>query len=878
VRVLGWTSGLLRRSLPAVSGAALAIGLAVAFVASLASFVTASRADLATRAAGHLPVDWQVQVTAQGDVAEVDGLTAALPDLRARRPVDYATVPALQAAGPDGTRTTGQAEVVSLPADYAGTFPGELRSLVGATSGVLVAQQTAANLAVVPGDSFSVQRPDGTAVVLTVDGVVEMPAADSFFQVVGAPADAGATAPPDNVVLLPPDRFPAVAGGVEVVHQIHVGLDHAALPADPAAAATTVQRRANHLEVAVAGGALIGDNLGAALDAAREDALYSLLLVLLLGVPGVALATVVAGLVVALRGERRRREVALLRLRGATPGAVLALVGGEVALSAVLGCGLGLLGALVAVRFALPPGTRLGMVGLLLGLGAGVAVAVVTQLGPAAWAVFRGPAGNVREAAAGTVSMRNPWPLRLGLDVLLLVGAAVTFWLTARGGYQVVLAPEGEPSTSVDYAALLAPALAWPGLALLVWRVTAAVLSRRTGRLSRDTPGRAPELAAASVRRRRQVIARGATGLAVALGLAASTAVFTATYDQQATLDVALTVGADVAVTEPPGAAVPPSAAADLARAAGARAVEPLIHRFAYVGPDLQDLYGIDPAGIGRVAPLQDSFTPGSTIAEALGTLARTADGVLLSAETLQDYQLHPGDPVRLRLQTGPDRAYRPVDFHVVGLIVEFPTAPRDSFVVANSDYLAAQTGSDAVGTFLVSSADPVRTAAAMQELVAGSGASVSDVQSARSTVTSATGLAAADLRGLSRLELGFGVLLALACSALALLLGVAQRRRALVLLAALGATPRQRGRFLSAEASGLLFGGLLGGLAVAATISYLLVKVLTGIFDPPPSSAAVPLGYLAALAGAVVVASVAVVAAVGRLVSRAGPAELRDL
>jgi putative ABC transport system permease protein len=882
--VLGWTFGLVRRSLPAVAGAALAIGLAVAFVASLTSFVAASRADLTSRAAGRLPVDWQVQVTAYGDVAEVDRQTAALPDLRAHRPVDYAAVPGLEAAGAAGTRTTGQAQVVSLPADYAGTFPGEIRPLVGATTGVLLTQQTAANLAVVPGDRFSVQRPDGSLAILTVDGVVELPAADSFFQVVGAPANAGATAPPDNVVLVPPDRFPAVTAGSPVVHQIHIGFDHAALPADPAAAAIAVQQRANHLEVAVAGGALIGDNLGAALSAARQDALYSLLLVLLLGAPGVALATVVAALVVALRGERRRREVALLRLRGATPGSVLALVGGETALSAVLGGALGLLGALAAVRLALPAGARLGTGGALLGLGAGVAVAVATQLGPAAWGMLRGGGGggggggSVRVAAAGTLSVRSPWPLHIGLDVLLLAGAAVTFWLTSRGGYQVVLAPEGVTSTSVNYAALLAPALAWPGLALLVWRITAAALSRRTGRLARDTPGRAPELTAASLRRRRQVVARGATGLAVALGLAASTAVFTATYDKQATLDVALTVGADVAVTEPPGSAVPPSAAAGLAQAPGVRAVEPLVHRFAYVGPDLQDVYGIDPAGIERVAPLRDSFTPGSTIRQALDTLGRTPDGVLLSAETLHDYQLRPGDLVRLRLQTGTDRAYRPVDFHVVGLVTEFPTAPKDSFIVANAGYLAAQTGSDLVGTFLISSSDPVGTAAAVRDQVAGSGAIVSDVQSARSTVTSATGLAAADLGGLSRLELGFGVLLALACSALALLLGVAQRRRALVLLAALGATARQRGRFLSADAWGLLVGGLLGGVAVAATISYLLVKVLTGIFDPPPSSAALPLGYLTALAGVVVVASVAVVAAVGRLASRAGPAELRDL
>ena len=268
----------------------------------------------------------------------------------------------------------------------------------------------------------------------------------------------------------------------------------------------------------------------------------------------------------------------------------------------------------------------------------------------------------------------------------------------------MVLAPEGVPQTAVSYAALLAPGLAWPGLALLVWRVTAAVLSRRTGRRSGDGGGRAPELVAASLRRRRQIVARGATGLAVAVGLAASTAVFTSTYDQQATLDVALTVGSAVAVTEPPGSSVPPSTAATHARAPGVRDVEPLVHRFAYVGPDLQDLYGVDPTTIGQVAPLLDSFTPGSTIDRAMAALGRTPDGVLLSAETLADYQLHPGDLVRLQLQTGPDRAYQPVDFHVLGRIDEFPTAPKDSFLVANSTYVAAQTGSDAVSTFLISS------------------------------------------------------------------------------------------------------------------------------------------------------------------------------
>ncbi len=114
-----------------------------------------------------------------------------------------------------------------------------------------------------------------------------------------------------------------------------------------------------------------------------------------------------------------------------------------------------------------------------------------------------------------------PWPLRLGLDLVLLVAAAVVFWLTARGRYQVVVVPEA-CLAAVTYAALLGAALAWPGLALFVWRIGILVLGRRTGRLQRDRAGRAPELEAAAVRRRRRTIARRAADLAVALGLVAS--------------------------------------------------------------------------------------------------------------------------------------------------------------------------------------------------------------------------------------------------------------------------------------------------------------------------------------------------------------------
>jgi putative ABC transport system permease protein len=877
MRTVRWLAGLVRRRPVELFVSALSITLTVAFVAALGAFVTQSQQALTVRAAASVPVDWQVQVTPQGTVGAVLAQVGRLPGVRTIEQVSFARVQSLQATGAGGTRTTGSAYVVSISGSYARTFPGELRPLLGSGTGSLLFQQTAANLAAAPGSRIWVQTTSART-PLNVDGVVDLPAEDSLFQVVGLAPGAGASAPPDNVLLVSPAVFKAVVGSSAVVHQLHVGFDHRSLPSDPQTAAIQVQGMANHLQAAVAGGALIGDNLGTALTLAGQDARYASLLFLLLGIPGLALAAIVAGLVVALRSQRRGREIALLRLRGATAVQVVWLTAWEAVLVVVAGSAIGVPLALLAIRLALPSGTALAAGWTIAGILAGLVIALATQIGPLVRMSFGPNRSALTVPATATAPTGQPWPLRVGLDAILLVGSGIGFALAARGGYQVVLAPEGIPQSQINYGALTGPALAWPGLALLVWRVTAWAASRRSGRWA-GRPDSAPELRAAVIRQRRRAIAQGAASLSVALGLAISTAIFTATYDTQARLDVALTVGSDVAVVEPPGSTVGPEGAALLAGAPGVRSIEPLQHRFGYVGPDLQDLFGVNAHTFARSAPLQDAFVPGSTIAATMARLVATPDGVLLSAETLHDYQLHAGDSIRIRIQTGKDHAYRPVGFHVVGQVAEWPTAPKDSFIVANAGYLSQQSGSTAVSTFLVATNSPAATATALRtRLGATSGASVTDISQAGAHVTSASGLAGTDLSGLSRLELGFGVILALACSGLALVGGIIQRRRALVLLAALGATARQRGRFLADEAAMMVGAGILGGAVIGTVVAYLLVKTLTGIFDPAPAAATVPWGYLVWLVGLVSGVTVLVVTVMGRLVARAGPQELRDL
>lgn len=879
MRAISWLQGLIRRRPLEILIAAISLALTVAFVASIGAFVTQSRTALTVRAAASVPVDWQIQVSPQGSVADVTAAAKTLPNLQSLQQVSYAKVDALRSSSGQGVRKTGSAYVVGISPGYAATFPAEIRQLLGSSGTTMLFQQTAANLAAKPGSHIQILTPGRTRDI-TVDQIIDLPFADSLFQIVGLAPGAGASAPPDNVLLVSQAAFPGLVGKTPVVHQLHLGFAHDALPSDPQTAALEVQAQGNHFQVAVAGGALIGDNLGTALVAAGEDASYANLLFLLLGLPGLALAAIVAGLVVSLRSDRRRREIALLRLRGATTAQIGRIVGAEAMVTAAVGVILGIPLAALAIWLALPVGATLTLGWTVAAILVGMVLALITQGGPVVRLALGRTRTSVAAEASRALDISTPWPLRIGLDVLLLVGAGVAFALTARSGYRVVLAPEGIPQAQVNYAALLGPALAWPGLALLVWRLSALTAGRRAGRWMRAQVGRAPELEVAAVRRRRRVIARGAAGLATALGLAVSTAVFTATYQAQARVDVALTVGSDVAVVEPPGSAVGPGGGAALAGVPGVQAVEPLQHRFAYVGPDLQDVYGVKAATFARAAPLQDAFVPGSTVADSLAALQATPDGVLLSAETLHDYQLHPGDLIKLRLQTGKDRAYRPIDFHVIGQVTEWPTAPKDSFIVANADYLAQTTGSDAVSTFLIATDQPASTAAAVQSYLAdtGSTARVLDTASGGARVTSATGLAATDLSGLSRLELAFGLVFAIACSGLALLGGILERRRALVLLAALGADARQRGRFLGAEARVLIACGVAGGAVIGAAIATLLIKVLTGIFDPPPALPTIPWAYLIGLLLVVAGVTVAVVSGAGRLVARAGPSELRDL
>jgi putative ABC transport system permease protein len=138
--------------------------------------------------------------------------------------------------------------------------------------------------------------------------------------------------------------------------------------------------------------------------------------------------------------------------------------------------------------------------------------------------------------------------------------------------------------------------------------------------------------------------------------------------------------------------------------------------------------------------------------------------------------------------------------------------------------------------------------------------------------------LTAVDLGGLTRVELGYAVVLAAAAAGLVLALGLAERRRSFAIIAALGARSRQLGVFVWGEAVVVAVAGLSTGAAGGWLLAHMLVKVLTGVFDPPPSQLQLPWVYVSAVA-VLAVASIAV-AAEGTIRAARRPAVelLRDL
>src|SRR4029077_10573012 len=366
-----------------------------------------------------------------------------------------------------------------------------------------------------------------------------------------------------------------------------------------------------------------------------------------------------------------------------------------------------------------------------------------------------------------------------------------------------------------------------------------------------------PGLLLVSASRRGAAINRGLVVLGLLFAFGVELGLFTATYDQQARVDAQLTLGADVVVTAPPGVVAAHGLERTVGRVPGVTGTSAIDHSYAYVGPDLQDTFGVDPRTITRATTLRDSYFLGGSAKTMLGRLRARPDAILVSLETINDYSLHPGDLLKLRVLDRSSGRFRVARFHVAGVVQEFPGAPRDSFMVANRTYLEQLThdrGPNVI--FARAPGNPVPVARRVAAATRSAGGSVEDLR--HQTAQTVSSITTVDLSGIGKIEEAFALGLAAASMLLFVAVALAERRLELATMAALGAPLRAIAAFLWSEALIVL----AAAIALAALLGWLLAEMLVAmlrhVFDPPPDHLAAPWLFLGALAAAATVGGLA--------------------
>ena len=880
-------AGLLRspgRTLTRV----VVLAAATALLGAMILFIGNSLQTMASSAVDSVPLDWQGPALSGPQAQKLASAVGRQPGVAQASPTATAPLAGAISIGPEGTTRSGSGSVLAIPANYLSRIQ-TFHMLQGAVKPgqVVLDQQMAATLQARIGGKVRLQPARGqTPIPYTVSGVAIVTSADVLFQPLNPALGPTPAQPPANIAILPFGTFaktyapalkaivPASVGSnvqpgaqTGVQWQVQAQLDPGPLSSgSPTSAYNLANQTRSRVERSLPGQIQFVDNLAESLNTAAGDALYAEALFIMLAAPGALIALGLAYLAALGTVERDRRDLALLRARGATRRDLLAMAGVE---SAAIGLLAGLAGA--GLAFLAVSAVVKGGVGLTPGRGAITVVACVLLAIAGAAAARIGASISVLRASVADsrrVSRREGTPLwqRLYLDWGALAISGLIYWLTASTGFSAVVNPDSNPTLSLSIYMFFAPALLWIGATLLLVRLRGRGLAWLARRAAGKRAGSERGFLLASAGRRGAAINRGLVVVGLLLAFGVNLGIFSATYNQQSTVDAQLTLGADVTVTAPPGTVRSAHLAARISAVPGVRATTALDHSYAYIGPDLQDIYGINASTFTSATTLRDSYFIGESASSAIAKLKSTPDGILVGKETITDYSLKPGDLLRLRVLNHTNGKFQVVPFHVIGVVQEFPSAPKDSFMVTNLAYLEhASHGSGPNVVFAKASGGIGGTAAAVAAATKGSGTAVKNIEQ-QSQVTSSS-ITTVNLSGISHIEQLFAIVLAAGATGLFVALGVAERKHEFATMAALGAPLRQVASFLWSEVVAVLGVGLVLAAGLGFVLSEMLVAMLQHVFDPPPDTLAIPWEFLGGLAGGAILGGlIATALAIGTL------------
>ncbi|MGA9350097.1 MAG: FtsX-like permease family protein [Anaerolineae bacterium] len=912
-----------RRSGTYLFGLALAVGL----FAGILFFVDATARQMTAVALAPVRLDIVAHATTPDvDVAQAAATLSTQRGFAAAEPVAVADFASATKVG--GTQPSPAGRMFALAPSYWQTFD-LLQMSAGRfdASGAAVSEAMAIAQNLHVGDALQLafaglEQP----IKLTVTGIVNMGNADALFttateaenavvaDVVFVDLDwfrAHLQAPLAALVANPPASL--APGAIILDPQVHVKIDRTQLLADPARAVLQTDALRRQVERLFPGQLKAVNNLSGAFKVAQADVLSAKILFIFLGLPGVALAAYLSRFAAELFAEAQRREIGLLRTRGATPGQIAAIVAASSVLLAVGGSALGLVfgilsllvsGGAPAASWLNPfaPGFDWALFGQSAGVAflAGLALTFLAAFLPTFGALRR---EIVQERRVVRRVEAAPFWRHVYLDVILLGAAAVVLVVTQlNGGFK----PSGSEGTaiSLSFYIFLAPFFAWIGLTLLTLRLVEgglAAAARPLAAFFSRLFGEIGEVAGKSVARRAARVSAATTVIALTLSFGVSLALFQQTYTREKQLDAQYVVGADIRFTPALNTPQLPELGAQL-HIPGVTGVTAVARDTqALVGLEKNTVYGIDVASFRQVAYLPDSFfvdgaaqrtvdaltnhttnyAPGSA-RRTLDALANTPNGVIISVEQAEKYAIFVGDPVLLRLYNRNTQTYADVRAQAVGLFIYFPTSAQDSDFILNRDFMTASSGSPAMDYFLLKTDGQPGAAAWVSDALAAQYRNVFPVriQNTETVIKiEESSLTALNLGGLGAMERLYTLLVASVGLAIFLLAMINERQREFGAMRALGANLHQLRRFLLAEAATIGALSLVIGAGVGVALTRLLVMLLAVVFTIPAQGLAWPGLELLVLAGFVIAGMLASTFLSARRLANLKVAEaLRDL
>ncbi|MDG4809420.1 ABC transporter permease [Micromonospora sp. WMMD1120] len=547
---------------------------------------------------------------------------------------------------------------------------------------------------------------------------------------------------------------------------------------------------------------------------------------------------VVAG-TIGLSVRHRRRDLALLRAVAATPGQVRRMLIAEAALLALVGAALGGPAGLLAAHWVHGELVDRGfvpasfpMTGGPIALPAAVATAVLVAM-LAALVAARRVTGIKPVEALGEIAVepRRTGRVRLVAGVLTLAGAGTSGAVTlgAAGSTGALAGAVGMLYLFVIAVALLAPMINAYAARLLtpllprIWRVSGY-------------------LAAANLRANARGMATVLTALVLSVGFGGSVWFLQTNLERQTTTQSSAGTRAERVVVAPGG--LPVDAAREISELAGVRAAT-AVHRTQVV---VGMLGGIEPVGAQSVDPAGISSTLDLAVRE--GDLADLRAGtVAVSVTQASSSGWDVGDKAHLWLGDG-----TPVTLDVIAI---YGRGLGFGDVTLATETVAGHTAAGTADEVLVS-ARPEADAALAAWAAGQPGAEVLDA-------AARTRLVGADLAlgaWLNRLLIGVLVGYAALAAATTMVMAALARRRELASLQLVGVTRRQIRAMVQAEQAGLLGTAVLIGAVIAALTLSAIVNGLTG--SPIPYIP--PLGAVAVLGGAALLALATTVWPVRRL------------